>query len=885
MPQHEGRAPAPRSTYRLQFHSGFGFADAAAISDYLHQLGISHAYASPYLKATPGSTHGYDVVDHEVVNPELGGESGRDLWVASLRAQSMSHILDIVPNHMGIASGENNWWNDVLEYGPASPFAEHFDIHWNGTLSAPLKNKIVLPILPEPYGDCLASGSIHIEFHRQYGRFDVVVGTRHLPVGPGSLRLVLRDMASQVGIDPFSIDEHTRGAAEAIKTTFSCRCLEEPDLAIVLERAAAMCNEPERLHELLEAQFYQLAHWRSVNGTINYRRFFDVNELAAIRMELETVFAASHRRITDWISDGSLAGLRIDHPDGLADPERYLRRLQEAGGKPVYVVVEKILGQEERLNNRWATAGTTGYEFLSHVNGLYVDGGNASAMQRIYERFVGTAMDYEAIARTNKRRICEEAMASELTALAESAYHLAQRHLNTRDLSLISIRFALRELTACFPIYRTYFGGSENQPEDEAALHDAIASVASRRPRPDKLCMRFIAKTLLGDDPDQRQFAQRFQQLTAPVMAKGVEDTTFYEFNRLISLNEVGCDPSKFGTSPQALHEFFEHRQRHWPTALSTLSTHDTKRSEDVRARLNALSEMPEEWDRRVHRWAELNEFHRQDGVPDRNAEYALYQSLLGAWPAEGSTALNVDAPFVERMSQATQKALREVKQRTSWSDPDEKYEAAVDSFLRRILDPAISGAFLDDFFNFQQNIARLGIANSLSQTILKLAAPGVPDTYQGTEVADFSLVDPDNRRPVDFNYRRALLQHRKLLPKASGGTLSFSFDLAKILVHRKVLQLRTACPELFTFGNYARVELDGPRAESMFAFTRRWERQQLFVCVPRLSSKAFAGEPSGFELLGEFVESDSGWIDVLAELDLHLLGLSSRLPVVMMQS
>lgn len=851
MPESTSRLRSPLSTYRLQLHAGFTFEQAMEVSDYLRELGVSHAYTSPYLKASPGSTHGYDVVDYSMVNPEIGGEAGRTRWVDSLNTNGLSHIIDVVPNHMGVSTSENRWWNDVLEHGPHSRYAGHFDIEWNDPPRPASRGKVLLPILGDRYSRFLRGDQVSLQFDAERGTFDLLVYGRPLPLTPRSYHVIL---SAVVGLERLRADD-APASGDALKETLADRCSADDALADRIGAAVGSFNSAtdaqgrfERLHRLLEMQHYRLVHWLSTNGEINYRRFFDVPGLAAVRMERQEVFEASHALIRGWLADGSVTGLRIDHPDGLANPAEYFNRLQALGSaKGVYILAEKILGAEENLLSTWPVAGTSGYDFLNQVNGLFVDSAAADRMTQVYESFIGRQVDYRALVIENKKRICDEAMSGELTMLAERLDAIAQEDLDARDYSFVQIRAALRELVASFPVYRSYIAGGAASDEDRLALDEAIKVAKKSMHRTHHDLLDFIRETLLGSSASQQQFAERFQQFTSPVMAKGVEDTTFYQYNRLLSLNEVGGEPERFGVMPHKVHDYFIRRAREWPTAMSTLSTHDTKRSEDVRARLNVLSEIPERWAEQLLKWTALNTPLRKKVqgrlAPDRNDEYAIYQLILGVWPmGEGATA-GTDPALVERLVSTVRKSLREAKAHTSWLAPEEEYEEAAIGFVEGLLDVNRSGAFLESLSRFADGLARAGAVNSLAQTTLKLTAPGVPDTYQGTELFDFSLVDPDNRRPVDYEKRRRLLAE---LPAfctalADRGPLRLEarpLDLAKLLLHRSLLTLRRAYPDLFLSQDYTPLATQGPRHQNVFAFLRSAGSTRLLVAVPSIVGK-----------------------------------------------
>jgi (1->4)-alpha-D-glucan 1-alpha-D-glucosylmutase len=947
--------PLPEATYRFQFHAGFTFRDAERLAPYLGDLGVTHCYASPYLKARPGSTHGYDIIDHGSLNPEIGTPEDYEAFVAALRGRGLGQILDTVPNHMGVGTNDNAWWNDVLENGPASLFGGYFDIAWRASPRPELQDKVLLPVLGEPYGDVLEKGQLRLGFDN--GAFAVQYYDRRFPLAPRSYGKVLghrldklaeslgadshalaeyqsiltaaRNLPDRSETDPASVAERRR-EKEVLKRRLAALAAEVPAVREFIEQNLAEFNgtpgQPrsfDLLDDLLERQCYRLSYWRVAPDEINYRRFFDINDLAALSMERLDVFEAAHALVLRLLAEGKIDGLRIDHPDGLYDPDQYFRRLQAAfvlacarrlletdpdfqgldtkeiegplseriaaelkaaegprrwplarppelsdkgaqpaagssaerpaGRAPLYVVAEKILGADEPLPPSWAVYGTSGYDFLNEVNGLFVDTGNAVAFNRLYRDLTGETTSFTDLAYQKKLLILGTSLASELHMLTYQLDRLAQKSRKSRDFTFNTLRRALREVIASFPVYRSYISDEGVSDTDRRYVEMAIRRASSRNPLTSRSLFRFIRSMLLLEYPDsfseedraeQRRFAGKFQQVTAPVTAKGVEDTAFYVYNRLVSLNEVGGEPGHFGLSPEAVHRWNRDRQVRWPYALSPLSTHDTKRSEDVRARLNVLSEIPDEWRAAVQRWFEFNAPLRKDldgqPTPDANEEYMLYQALVGAWPL-GTPGADEQAELVKRIQAYMLKALHEAKVHTSWINPDEEYDAAVQEFVARILDEQTSRPFLDDFRAFQKRISHYGLFNSLSQTLLKIASPGVPDTYQGTELWDFSLVDPDNRRPVDYEVRRRMLGE---LQSAAGNNL---LDLARSLVETRedgriklhvtyrALHVRRDHAGLFSAGEYLPLDAAGDRSAHLFAFARRAGDAWAIAVVPRL--------------------------------------------------
>ena len=940
----------PVATYRLQFNRAFTFEDARRVVPYLHALGIGDVYASSFLAARPGSTHGYDIADHNTLNPELGTEEDFDRFGTALRERGMGQVLDVVPNHMGIAEGCNRWWNDVLENGPSSPYADFFDIDWD-PVKRELAHKVLLPILGDQYGRVLDQQQLVLE-HAD-GAFGLRYFETRLPIAPRSatqiLGLRLEALAATLGEEDPHLQEYqsiltalqnlparTETAPERVRERMRekevirrrlARLVESsPTIRASIEEAVRVFNgkpgDPrsfDLLDRLLHDQAYRLAYWRVAAEEINYRRFFDINELAAIRMESPAVFRETHRLILRLVDEGKVTGLRIDHPDGLFDPPGYFLALQRErfaqilparlprdaprteaereaavaraaedfeaacgpdpagpGCRPLYVVAEKILGKGERLPARWAIHGTTGYEFLNLAGGLLVDAANEQAMTAAYAAFTGRRTHFADLVYEAKQFIMQVAMSSELNVLGHALNRLSERSRYTRDFTLNSLTQALKEIIACFPVYRTYIDGREAEPslQDRACVEVAVAFAKRRNPATNVSIFDFVRDVLLlripesADEADRRDrlaFVQKFQQVTAPVTAKGVEDTAFYRYNRLVSLNEVGGDPDRFGVSVEEFHGQCRARQERWPAGMSATSTHDTKRSEDVRARIHVLSEIPREWRAAVGRWHRWNRRHavEVDGqpAPDRNDEYLLYQTLVGAWPLE-PPGPDGAAAFTERIQAYLLKAAREAKVNTSWVNPNPAYDEAIQAFVARILDPAPGNRFLADFAAFHPPLALLGMVNGLAQVLLKIAAPGVPDFFQGTERWDFSLVDPDNRRPVDFAARAARLEElRSRL--AAGDLLGLARELVehwpdgriKLYTIHRALACRGAVPRLFVAGEYLPLRTEGAGAGHLCAFARRHGSRAVLVVVPRLCARltgAGARLPLGPAVWGE---------------------------------
>jgi len=826
---------SPRATYRVQFHPGFTFQDAAGLADYLAALGVSHLYASPYLQAAPGSAHGYDVVDPGRVNEELGGAEGHQELCSALRSKGLGQILDLVPNHMAISGPENAWWWDVLENGPSSPYAAYFDVDWN-PLEERLANKILLPILGDHYGRVLEAGEIRLG--REKGRFSVHYHDHRLPVAPGSLVKIL-DRAAEISLSEqlaFIADvlrhlplpkphefENTRRRRRnwtLIQGLLKRMIEESPKAPAALDTVVEEVNaSPDLLDAFLDEQNYRLAFWRAAARDLGYRRFFDINTLMGVRVEDDEVFADTHRLVLEWLRDGILDGVRIDHPDGLRDPEQYLRRLREAAPE-AWIVVEKILHPGEQLPSTWPVEGTTGYDFLDLLGGLFIDPSGEEPMTDFYAEFTGEETDYRMISREKKHQVLHELLASDVNRLTELVVRICERHRRYRDFTRWEINEAIRELIACFPVYRTYVRADEKEAreEDRRVISEATTAAKLLRPELEPDLFDFLKGLLLQGHRGEieNEFVMRFQQLTGPATAKGIEDTVFYCFNRLISLNEVGGDPSMFGVSLEAFHQAMAEAANRHPHAMLATSTHDTKRSEDVRTRLALLSEIPVPWAKAVRCWSKHNEQYRLDNVPDRNAEYLIYQTLVGAWPIE-----------MERVLRFMEKAAREAKVHTSWTQPDAGYEKALFEFVKAILDDQ---EFRSDLENFVSPLVEPGRINSISQVLIKLTAPGVPDFYQGTELWDLSLVDPDNRRPVDFDLRLRLLSElKKLAPEEIIARMDEG--LPKLWIIYQALGLRKQLPEVFCSGDYRPLYAPGQKADHVVVFLRG---EEVVTVVPR---------------------------------------------------
>lgn len=860
------RYATPRASYRVQLHKGFTFDDVRARLPYFAALGISHLYFSPIFTAAPGSTHGYDVFDHGQINPELGGISALYALGEELLARDIGLIVDMVPNHVGLATSANPWWRDLLRHGEGSRYANFFDINWATQPHLP-SGVVVYPILGQPFGAALEAGELRLileEHDLALAYYD-----HHLPLAPASypdviglppldLRAQLSDPAA-LG-DLLSLLDGLRAAsdddAERLLEHFRRLLGQEPALADYVRSRLAEMNgtvgDPasfDRLEAILLRQRYRLAFWRVSGEDINYRRFFDINDLAAIRVERDEVFEETHRLLLSLVEQGLVTGVRIDHVDGLYDPGAYLQRLgarlQEAASRrtdreiPIYV--EKILEEGESLPAAWPVAGTTGYDFMAHDDGLFIERGSVLEATRTYERFVGQPVRFRQLRYDAKKQIARTSFAGEVNVLATALHAITQRDRWQRDNTLRALRNAIEAVLAAFPVYRTYSADGQVGPGDRALIEAAVSGARRHDRNLSTEAIDFLAEVLLLDgtlDPaeyEQRlQFRRKFQQLSSPVMAKGFEDTTFYRYNRLLSLNEVGSDPSLFGAAPEEVQAWFAARAVEWPRAMSASSTHDTKRSEDARARLHVLSEIVERWRTEVNGWAEMNAAYRMtivgDPVPDPNTEYLLYQALVASWPEAG---MAIDDPYRARIAEYLTKAMREMKTYTSWTNIDERLEGAAQEFLTAILAPGRSEGFVAAVGRFVAAIEGAALRDSLGMLIVKGTAPGFPDFYQGTELWDRSLTDPDNRRPVDYDERERLL---RALPDAAPTDLAD--PATKLWVTRRLLALRAEHPALFEAGSYTALEATGERAANVFAFARQGGGTRLVVAVPRLTTQ-----------------------------------------------
>ena len=923
----------PVATYRVQFHSEFRFTDAIRIVPYLHALGITHLYSSPILQARAGSRHGYDITNHNALNPEIGTEEEFHALVNELKRHEMALIMDIVPNHMGVGYGTNPWWQDVLENGRASEHADFFDIDWE-PVKPELRNKVLIPILGDMYGEELEHGRLKLEYTT--GRFRVSYYDKVLPIDPqtspiifeplGDLRTHIPDgtPAAQDRTELENIvwdlrrlpPNSTASPDQARKRQQEIGHLKERLHRLVessepvrnlIEHAVRLCNgqpgEPrsfDPLHRLLEAQAYRLAHWRVSAHEINYRRFFDVNDLVGLRMENPSVFAETHRLMRRLLADGSVAGLRLDHPDGLLNPVQYFTRVQMlyaasqcVGSEPqpplsengietavqevfghhdwmnrhaaLYVLVEKILEHGEHLPRNWPVDGTVGYEFVNLVNGVFIDSRHERALTTAYRRFAGNVRKVDDEIYEAKKLIMRSALASEITVLSHKLEEVASTDRRARDFTRASLTDAIRETVACFPVYRTYIDERGTiSDRDREYMQEAVGRAKRRNPGTNVQLFDFLRSILLlegeaGSEEHRArlEFTLKFQQLTGPVMAKGLEDTVCYRYNRLVSVNEVGGSPDHFGISVREFHAGNLERLRDFPFSMLATSTHDTKRSEDVRARINVLSEMPSRWSTLLTRFRRLNRPKKNtlsDGrsVPDLNEEYFLYQNLIGAWPMKMETP-DEHSAFTKRMQEYMNKAIHEAKVNLSWVNDNPEYVAALNQFIERILRPGSPGrpnGFLDELNKVLPTATLFGAVNSLSQTLLKLTVPGVPDTYQGNELFDFSLVDPDNRRAVNFDLRGQYVA--ELQERAAGSSLTalcdelvhnFRDGRIKLWTTMRALQFRREHADVFQFGSYIPLEARLEHEQHIVAFAREHNGASVCVAVPRLSYTLMNGE------------------------------------------
>jgi (1->4)-alpha-D-glucan 1-alpha-D-glucosylmutase len=897
-PTNHGRGCVPRATVRVQFHAGYTLDDAVAQVPYFAALGISHLYASPLLSARAGSMHGYDGVDPTQVNPELGGEAALRRLVTALRSHGLGLIVDIVPNHMA-ASGENPWWVDVLTWGPCSRHAQWFDIDWQ-PLDPALHGKVLLPVLGQPYGEVLAQGELSLAIDDVSGRLSVAYFEHRFPLSPATCAPLLRDLvnhdeALRPGLAPvvrLFEDAVAQNAAAPVAFERACAALAEVlgnTRRGVAFRAglARVADDREGLHRLLEQQAHRLAWWRTASDEINWRRFFDVHELVGMQVERPEVFDALHGTLLRLIEEGLIDGLRVDHVDGLTDPGAYCRQLREQvmrrwphdpAQRPFYLVIEKILTGDETLRTDWAVDGSTGYDFMNQVNAWLHQPAGEAPLGTLWAELSGRPAAFEPEALAARRELLARSFSAQTDATVAALHSVARHTLTTRDVSAAAIRRALVELLIHFPAYRTYALGASSDPADTAHMAQALAGARTTCRREDVPVLDLLAGWLGGLPLDQasggadaRRIAiRRFQQLSAPLAAKAIEDTAFYRYGRLLSRNDVGFDPAVFASDTAHFHRLCADRQRHFPAALLATATHDHKRGEDLRARLAVLSERPAEWRRSVLHWRELNAPLRGGSAPSAGDEAMLYQMLVGAWPIDlaPDDAAGL-AALAERLWRWQEKAVREAKLATDWIAPDSGYESGCKDFLHALLDPQRAPAFLVDLHAVAMSLAEPGAINGLVQTLLKYTVPGVPDLYQGTEFWDLSLVDPDNRRPVDFVARAASLRTALATPLADLRDGWRSGAIKQALIAR-LLACRAAAPALFSQGDYRPLQVDGPQSERLLAFERRAGSQRLVVLAARwpgdLGSERRLPVSTWCGTRLQLDDAQGAWRDVLAE-------------------
>ncbi len=894
MPEHP---VIPTATYRLQFNRLFTFRDAREIVDYLDELGIGAVYASPFFQARAESMHGYDICNHNRLNPAVGSREDFLSFSEKLRSHKLGLLADFVPNHMGIGETLNGWWMDVLENGQSSEFASYFDINWE-PLKRELHGKVLLPILGDQYGRVLEQGDLKIRYAQ--GTFTLNYFDKIFPIAPRSYGRILNSVIDRLAsrdasedffaelrsvvtaiqhlprrdqVAPELVAERAR-EKEVVKRRLARLGEEMPQVREAIEQTlfalVGKAGEPrsfDELDSLIDEQAYRLSYWKTAAEEINYRRFFDINDLAAIRVEAPEVFEAVHKMTFEMIRHREITGLRIDHVDGLLDPLEYLEKLQERyremfllskDENGLYLLVEKILMEGEQLRPDWPVHGTTGYEFTNDLIRVLIDPSAAKAFTATYGKFVEENYRLSELIYEQKQKVMRLSLASEINVLASKLDRLSEKNRWFRDFTRNSLTTAVREVIACFPVYRTYLMPErETSDEDRQVIARAVRAAVRRNPGIERSIFDFLGDILLMKFPPnisevERQlhidFVLKFQQCTGPIMAKGLEDTAFYIYNRLVALNEVGGEPQEFGSSPAEFHTAIGARAALYPHSMLATSTHDTKRSEDTRARLAAISELPQEWRKGLARWRSANRRHKRDiegeTAPDGNEEYLIYQTLLGTWPLEG---LDSEPGYAARIQDYMTKAIKEAKVNSSWVQPNEGWDEAVRGFIGAILKPGARNRFLSDFEEIAAEVARLGMINSLTQTVVKLTSPGMPDIYQGTELWDLSLVDPDNRRPVDYAARRQALQSLGSEPVAAELLAHWKDGRVKLHVTRALLHLRRASPLVFSEGGYEALGFDGGRAESCLGFRRLLEDGSgIITVVPRLSARV------GFPPVGE---------------------------------
>lgn len=923
----------PSASYRVQLNKDFRFADAHRILDYLQELGISDLYVSPILASRKGSTHGYDVIDPNRINPDLGTEEEFAALESELQNRGMGLLLDIVPNHMA-ASAENPWWTDILENGSQSAFAAFFDIDWHPQARS-LEGRILLPILGRPFGEALDSGELKLVYDA--GRFFIQYFESLFPLSPRSYYEILNSRAEtlkdSLGENSPAFHEYSGILASALDRARADRRVGEtsaerrlrfesardrlrtlvdstPEVRNLIEENIRQINGKQGdpgsfdvLQRLLSEQNYELAFWQNLNESINYRRFFTIADLVGVRVEDPLVFEASHGYILRLVARNPLAGLRIDHIDGLRDPFAYLARLQERlatdetrSESPSYLLVEKILQVEEQLPEDWPVSGTTGYDYLNQANGIFVNPEGARQITAIYSDFIARKQEFSNVLYQKKKLVMSTLLGVEMRTLGRQLVNLAAQDRYARELNRDLLIEALVEVTACLPVYRTYIRNMDLPPQAIEYIEMAVKEARRRAPTLPAVYFDFVRDVVLLLNPphvqvDQREarlvFLMRWQQFTGPILAKGYEDTALYVYYPLLSLNEVGGNPRpEEAPSREQFYEFINDRRRRWPGTLDATSTHDTKRSEDVRARINVLSEIPSEWQEHLKRWSELNAQHKTNlagqAVPDRNEEYFLYQTLLGVWPLDPSC----QEALLERVQAHLIKATREAMVHTRWTRPNQPHEEALRSFVAKLLCPDNRG-FMEDFREFQQKIAYFGMINGLSQTLLKITSPGVADFYQGSELWDLRLVDPDNRGPVDFERRVAALKQIAAADSADRERILPSLvdqwqdGRLKLYLIWKALTFRRENKDLFAGGEFIPLEFAGCHAQNAVAFLRRTPSATALIAFPRWLSQISAKEGEPFDWCDTHLilaaDSPSTWTNVLSRTRVTVEGKKDR--------
>ncbi|MEC4984538.1 MAG: malto-oligosyltrehalose synthase [Oscillatoria sp. PMC 1068.18] len=889
----------PAATYRLQFNPSFTFKDAQKIVSYLAELGISDLYASPIFKAREGSNHGYDVVDATQLNPALGSQNDFDNLVKDLQKLAMGWLQDIVPNHMAYDS-QNPFLMDVLENGPDSEYFDYFDIDWEHPYEA-IRERVLVPLLGDFYGNCLERGEIkltyeesglyanyyslkvplRIESYDQFLNHDLARLARKLGRNnPDYIKLlgvlyIIKNLPAETQAETSEASRKARKDQASFVKGLIWELYRDNETIqqFINDNINVFNGEPNNpesfnlLDNLLDQQFFRLSYWKVGAEELNYRRFFTVNELISVKIEDEKVFNQTHQFISELVKAGKFTGLRVDHIDGLYDPDAYLRRLREKMGD-VYIVVEKILEPDEELPLNWQIQGTSGYEFLSYVNGVFCQNSHEQQFNNIYMRLIGSLADYEQLVVEKKRLIADKNLAGDAENLANLLKRISEKNRHGRDFTLNGLRKAILEVLVLFPVYRTYINEQGVSHRDRIYVEKTIKKAAAQNPQlvnEMELIKRFLlleyGESLTEEDREMwLRFVMKLQQFSGPLTAKGVEDTLFYVYHRFISLNEVGSSPDEFGVTVAEFNEFNQQKFKHWRHSMNTTSTHDTKRSEDVRARLNVISEIPEEWETQIRTWMELNREYKQDNgdrvIPDSNDEYFLYQNLVGAFPLKDEEY----SQFIERVKDFVVKAVREAKVHTAWLRPDTEYEDGFINFVAKIMQPSEDNQFLPKLREFQEWVANYGMFNSLGQTLLKLTAPGVPDLYQGCELWDLSLVDPDNRRPVDFELRKSYLDEMKT--RAETDILGLVKELIttkkdgriKLFLINRTLAERKEHPRVFEQGDYIPLEVTGNYQNHLVAFARRYGETEIIAIVPRFLTQIVepGKDPLGKEIWGD---------------------------------